>query len=269
MITCRYHRGNLVSINWKWEQLYIMQAWHAWGQWVAYGYHLHPESLLSHLHDRCTSHFIPVFKMIIFSVGVCTTVQRNACQLYLVLNQTVCVCSPVPGFTNRCVCVEQLSCQSLPQWQFCSQASASPQPSRQNCSVWRTEDKGMTDGWRSLAGKYSIEGACCKGWQWAHSGRHNTVLRPAKPAACERSPASVQHSPLQQSASSCTEPGVITKSWTALLLTGTKWNQSGNTEQRRKNRGTCEQQQRRRAEGQIDKESKLAGVWLDEVEKTN
>lgn len=72
----------------------------------------------------------------------------------------------------------------------------------------------MTDGGRSLAGKYSIEGVCDN----EHiQGRHNTVPGPARVVqhqdsnvACSSQPAASQ------------SPGVITESWTTLLLTGTK-----------------------------------------------
>lgn len=101
------------------------------------------------------------------------------------------------GFAKRYVCVEQLSCQSSWQWQFCSRASTHPSTFSSEPLILRNRGQRDDGWWRPLTGKYSIEGVCCIGWQWAHSGWHNTVLRGSKAAVSESNPESSQCSPLQ------------------------------------------------------------------------
>lgn len=115
---CAIHRGVVVFICCKREQLCIYcKSDCALGQWVAYCYRLlqHHESCLSHFYNRCTSrpqHFLPHLSL-----------------------SLLCLAWPIYA--------EELSCQSSPQWQFCSPAHTHlPVP------VW-TEDKAVTDGRRS------------------------------------------------------------------------------------------------------------------------
>lgn len=162
-------------------------------------------SVHSQLHDCYTSHFDSSSKLLSFLLSLTPPSS-------LKLQTTLCVYSLVPSLTNRYVCLEQLFCQSLPQWQFCSQASALPTTFPSETLSLRNRGQ-RDDGWVKVPHvKVQCRRCVLKGWQWAHSGRHNTVLRPVKPAACESSPASSQHSPLQQSVSRHADSGVITKS---------------------------------------------------------
>lgn len=212
-------RGALVPIYCKWEQLCITWAGAACIVKARFFFFL----FFLHLHNHCTSHFHASFwndyPPSLLPAGLVEPPRsRHSSELDCV--------SPggVSGFFKRYVCAEQLSCQSSQQWQFCSRASARPSTFLSESLSLRNRGQRDDGWWKSLTGKYSIEGVRCTLWQWAHSGGHNTLPRvadqqpvrvtqkQASAVPCSRQPAAVQSqgwSPRLEKYSYCLQPNQI------------------------------------------------------------